>query len=233
MATALVVALSLGVATTYDWASSRLATHGLRVANFAVGGRGLATTQDRSAGQTIIEIHNEDVFSTSQLLPLHPVLFASAKRELAAGRPLTDEHLLPLLLLLSRAEGAAGEWSDFIGALPEMQPSALTARSEELALLPPCYAAMASAVNAYAHSLHAQCSRAIDDLGASGMERSLFSPEAFWGARPCRRAKARIRWRAVRGCEGGARRRAWRGRPRLDAAGARPDQSLTRREAAR
>ena len=174
-----VVALSLGVATTYDWASSRLATHGLRVANFAVGGRGLATTQDRSAGQTIIEIQNEDVFSTSQLLPLHPVLFASAKRELAAGRPLTDEHLLPLLLLLSRAEGAAGEWSDFIGALPQMQPSALTARSEELALLPPCYAAMASAVNAYAHSLHAQCSRAIDDLEASGMERSLFSPEAF------------------------------------------------------
>ena len=165
-----------------DHVASRLAPYDLQLAVFPdAGGRGIATTRDRSAGETIIEVCDEHIFSTHRLLPSWPILMAAVECEAAAGRPLGDEHILPLLLLLSRSAGESDPWSHFIDSLPQPhQPSPLHASAADLALLPTCYAALASSVDAYARSLHAECAPLLTALATSGMGApSVCSADAF------------------------------------------------------
>ena len=179
---------SLALCSCDQGVAARLSPYGLRVATFPFGGRGLATTRDRAIGEPILELMDEDVFSSDKLLLTNHALRGAAERAAAAGRPLTDEHLLPLLLLLARAGGQSDTWWHYVSTLPEMQPSPLTATAQELELLPECYAALAKTIGAYAHRLHTECGDAIDALVASGADRNIF--DSFLWAHGHVRARA-------------------------------------------
>ena len=154
-----------------EFIASRLAPFDLQLSSFAeTGGRGIATTRDRSAGEQIMEVKDELIFSTHRELPRWPTLMAAVERQAAVNKPFGDEHILPMLLLLSRFAGGEDPWSHFIDSLPHpQQPSPLSATSAELALLPRCYAALACSVDAYARSLHAECEPLTAALAAAGM----------------------------------------------------------------
>ena len=129
-----------------------------------------------------MEVKDDTIFSTYRVLPSWPAIMAAAEHEANEGNALSDDHLLPLLLLLSRAAGESDPWSHFIDSLPHpQQPSALTATRAELMLLPNCYAALVHAVVAHACSLHADCKPLIAALAASGMvdAASVCSADAF------------------------------------------------------
>ena len=107
-------------AQSVAWLTARLAKTDLRIATFPPNGelRGLATTRDRSSGDVVLEVSDSDIFSSNNVLPMQPALLREATRTAAAGRLLTDDHLLPLLLLLARDAGPTDPWSSYVDALP-------------------------------------------------------------------------------------------------------------------
>ena len=168
-------------AQSVAWLTARLAKTDLRIATFPPNGelRGLATTRDRSSGDVVLEVSDSDIFSSNNVLPMQPALLREATRTAAAGRLLTDDHLLPLLLLLARDAGPTDPWSSYVDALPDVQPSPLTLSAHQLVLLPTCYAQLARTVDSYARHLHAGCESAIQALIADGVDQDVLGVDSF------------------------------------------------------
>ena len=122
-----------------------LADSNLEIRNFLTTGRGLATICERAPGDILIAIPDGDVVTAERVLKQNTLALAAAKAAAHAGSKLTDEIILTYHLHCERSAQ-----SDYAATLPLAQPSVLELDSDDMALLPRCYANAANSTVEFA-----------------------------------------------------------------------------------
>ena len=161
---AVVATLCGALATAPSWATlvnERLAPHELELHTFAESGRGLRTRRDRAAGEVLLSVDDSAVVTAGRLLKSESLLTAIAQHAAQGGGPkLTHEQTLCLFLLSRRLEGSAGDWVEYVSALPTSQPGPL-GFSDEAALLPRCYERVVDVAVQHARTQCQRCTAAV------------------------------------------------------------------------
>jgi hypothetical protein len=165
----LLVFLAVTACDAGTYLSQRLVRSDLETKMFPLTGRGLATKRDRAPGDVLISIDDADVVTAERVLEQNPNAMAAAEAAAQSGRKLTDEMLLTLHI---HCELQAN--SDYADSLPSTQPSVLRLSSDDVSLLPRCYANAANQTVQFALEQFDVLSTALRSAGSAPMSVDQF-----------------------------------------------------------